>query len=129
MKGISAIVATILMLLITITLAGVAYTFTMGTWTSQTQGIDIDDSYCIGNQVKIIVRNIGTNNISSVTCSQTAPAIDATCDFTGALTTQIGPGMTQEFVDACGGEGGRSCNYRIVPSTGKSVTVTAYCTG
>lgn len=129
MKGISAIVATVIMLLITITLAGVAYTFIQGTFTSSTQGIDVDDAYCSGSTVTVVLRNIGTNNVTRVTCSQTAPASDTTCDF-GIMTPEIGPGATKTVTDVCGANGtARSCIYRIVPPSGKSVTANAYCTG
>ena len=129
MKGISAIIATILMLLITISLAGVAYMYISGTFTTQMQGIELVDSYCAGSTVNIVIRNIGTDNVTSLTCTQTVPASDTTCDFTGTLTTPIAPGTTGTFTDACGGSDGRSCMYRIVPPNGKSVEASAYCTG
>lgn len=128
MKGISAVVATILMLLITITLAGVAYTFMQGTFTRETQGVEIIDSYCSGGSVSITIRNLGTENVTSLTCSQTAPTGD-TCQaaFTSPVVVNIAPGATQTFTDGCSGSGARTCIYRIIPPTGRTVTASAAC--
>jgi flagellin-like protein len=125
MKGISAIVATILMLLITISLAGVAYMYITGVFTSTVQGIEVVDSYCSNNIVTMVIKNSGTNNVTSLTCTQTSPAGD-TCSLTGV---NIAPGTTQTFTDTCAGTGGRSCLYRIVPPSGRSVEASAFCTG
>jgi len=133
MKGISAVVATVLMLLITITLAGVAYTFTMGAFTRSTQGIEIDDSFCSGYNashdiVSIVVRNFGSENVTSVTCTQTAPA-DDTCSLITpvSFSNSIEPGQSMTLQDYCKGTSGRACVYRLTPS-GKSVTANVYCT-
>jgi flagellin-like protein len=125
MKGISAVVATILMLLITISLAGVAYMYITGVFTSQMQGVEIVDSYCTNNIVSIIIKNIGTSNVTSLTCIQTSPAGD-TCSFSGV---NIAPGTIQTFTDTCSGAGGRTCLYRITPPTGRSQEASAFCTG
>jgi flagellin-like protein len=130
MKGISAVVATVLMLLITITLAGVAYTFTIGAFTRSTQGIEIDDYFCSGGTVSLVIRNIGSENVTTLTCTQTAPAGD-TCSLspTVSASNAIQPGQSMTLQDTCSGSGGRTCVYRLVPPTGKSVTANAYCTG
>lgn len=127
MKGISAIVATILMLLITISLAGVAYMYITGVFTSSVQGIEIIDSYCSNNVVSIIIKNTGTSNVTSLVCTQTAPAGD-TCSLAPSPFA-IQPGAMQTFTDTCTGSGGRSCLYRIVPPSGRSVEASAFCTG
>lgn len=124
MKGVSAVIATILMLMITIALAGMAYMYISGIFTTQTQGVEVVDSYCAAGTVTLVIRNIGTANITSLTCTQTAPSGD-TCSFTGVNTA---PGTTQSFTDACSGTGGRSCVYRITPPVGRSVTASVFCT-
>lgn len=125
MKGVSAVVATILMLMITIALAGMAYVYISGIFTTQMQGIEIVDAYCTGNTVTIIIRNIGTVNITSLTCTQTSPSQDTTCSLSPAVN--IEPGATQTFTENCGGSGGRNCVYRITPPVGKTVPAIAYC--
>jgi hypothetical protein len=89
------------------------------------QGIEISDSYCSNSVVSMVVKNIGTNNITSLVCTQTSPSGD-TCSFTGV---NIAPGTSQTFTDTCSGTGGRSCLYRITPPTGRTVEASAFCTG
>lgn len=132
MKGISPVIATILMLMITIALAGTAYLYISGAFQAQTQGIEVISADCTGNTVTFSVRNIGTTAISSLTCLQTAPSGDAVgnCQATAqTVTISIGPGTTSTFNDTCSGSGGRSCVYRITPPVGRSVQATAFCTG
>ena len=123
MKGVSTVVATILMLMITIALAGMAYMYISGMFTTQTQGIEVVDAYCTAGTVTMVIRNIGTVAITSLTCSQTAPSGD-TCSFSGV---NIASGATQTFTDTCTGTGGRNCIYRITPPVGKTVEAIAYC--
>lgn len=123
MKGISPIIATILMLMITIALAGTAYLYISGAFERQIQGIELVDSYCTGGTVSFVIRNLGTTPITTLTCSQTAPAGD-TCSFSGV---NIAPGGTQTLTDTCSGSGGRSCVYRITPPVGRSIQATVFC--
>ncbi len=65
MKGISTVIATILMLMMTIALAGMAYMYISGIFTSRTGTIvEVDETatYCSGSPLTayIYVRNIGT---------------------------------------------------------------------
>jgi flagellin-like protein len=70
MKGISAIIATILLLLITIALAGTAYVFTSGMLSGKTEkSITILSGECSGNgtagtaNITLVVSNDGTEPI------------------------------------------------------------------
>src|SRR3990167_6460450 len=86
LKGISAVIATILMLVITIALAGTAYLYISGIFTTQTQGIEVIDNFCSATGViTMTIRNIGTNNVTGITCSQTNPANDASCSPARAI--------------------------------------------
>ena len=63
MKGISEIIATILMLMITLAISGTAYIFISGAFTSQIQGLEVVDAYCQDGSpdvVNLIMRNLGT---------------------------------------------------------------------
>jgi len=124
MKGVSTVIATILMLIITIALAGMAYMYIAGVFSGAIQGIEVVDSFCEGGEVTITIRNIGTSAISSLNIKQTSPADDIlTANFTGAIE----PGKTASYKDTCEGSAGRSCLYRITPPIGKAATATAYC--
>ena len=137
MKGVSTVIATILMLMITIALAGTAYLYISGSFSTQLQGLEVTDSFCTGvgpaSAVTIKVRNLGTNAISTVTCTQTSPA----AENTGTCTSTPGPstpapspldaGVSGDITDTCGGTGSRSCIYRLVPPSERSVVATVSC--
>ncbi len=65
MKAITPVIATIVLLLITVAIAGAAWTYISGYWSGTTgKQIEVTDAFCVGtNQAKIIVKNIGTNPI------------------------------------------------------------------
>lgn len=129
LKGISAVIATILMLVITIALAGTAYMYMTNIFGQQTQGIEVLDSFCDSSgSVTMSIRNIGTNPVTSITCLQTAPAADTTCS-PGFTSVSIQPGATQQFtsMDTCTGSGARFCQYRLTPNTGRTITPQASC--
>jgi hypothetical protein len=69
MKGISTIIATIMMVVITIGLISVAYLYMSGLITSRTtQNIQLVDAFCRASDKHIIalVKNIGTTSISTL---------------------------------------------------------------
>jgi len=134
MKGISAVIATILMLMITIAMAGVAYMYISGIFTQQTGTItDIDESAtsCTSTTITVYVRNPGTIafNKNLITVSGTNSA--------GAALT-LGGACTPGTLNAGGGAlpcgvtltGATNGNNRIVVS-GPSNTATGsvYCSG
>jgi len=123
-KGVSAVIATVLMLIITIALAGTAYMYITGVFTGTVQEIEIVDSFCEGGEVTITIRNIGTTAITSLNIKQASPSDDIlTASFQGAIE----PGKTINYKDTCEGVTGRSCIYRIIPPIGKAATATSYC--
>jgi len=66
MKGVSAIIATILMLVITIGLAGTAYVYISGMLTGKTaKTISLLDASCTGSNIVIVISNDGTQNIAA----------------------------------------------------------------
>ena len=134
MKGISEVIATILMLMITLAISGTAYVFISGAFTQQTQGMELVDVFCIGgNAATITIRNLGTNAVSANTirCLQTSPASETTgaCTNTSATLTHaaIPPGTTLDLTDTCAGSGARTCVYRITPPSGRSVVAVVSC--
>ncbi|MBI1978779.1 MAG: hypothetical protein HYS62_01805 [Candidatus Aenigmarchaeota archaeon] len=152
MKAISTVIATILMLMITIALAGTAYLYISGSFTTQTQGLEVVDAFC-NNRVNATIsfRNIGTNAVTFVSglCSATGvspcgsitvvrTAGGGTMKLSGSSAT-IDPGVTATLVDGedpvAGAQGctdfgvPRSCVYRITPPSGRSVVATVSCPG
>ncbi|MBI2005166.1 MAG: hypothetical protein HYS80_00180 [Candidatus Aenigmarchaeota archaeon] len=163
MKGISTVIATILMLMITIALAGTAYLYISGAFTQQTQGLELVDAYC-NNRVNAVisVRNVGTTDISydvdnclaasgavangvSVSCGSvriTRTSGQGGSSFwpSGNVAT-VAPGTAATLTDGDDPATGavaegctvlgtpRSCVYRIIPPSGRSVVATVSCTG
>ncbi|MBI2084761.1 MAG: hypothetical protein HYT70_04100 [Candidatus Aenigmarchaeota archaeon] len=146
MKGVSTVVATLLMLMITIALAGTAYLYIAGTFQQQLQGLDIVDAFCSGGtQARFVFKNIGTNPLTfvngacapspgnTVTCgsvSVTRTSGGGTATLSGDSAT-VDPGRTATIIDgSCTSAGTpRSCVYRIVPPTGRAIPATVSCTG
>ena len=65
-KGISTIIATILLLIITIGLVGTAYVFISGMLVSRiSKTIDVLDASCNGTHITLIISNLGTERIES----------------------------------------------------------------
>lgn len=81
MKGVSAVIATILMLIITIALAGMAYMYISGIFTGTTQGIELVDSYCSAGVANIKIRNAGSTDIGvgAIEVARSSPAGSVAC--------------------------------------------------
>lgn len=131
MKGISEIIATIIMLLVTLAISGVAYFFFIQTFTYQTQGLEIVDAFCMRDSTGktnaiMSVRNIGSLPVDkgSVGIIQTAPS--QTTDVTWSADV-IEPGKAAYIYDECEGTGSRTCIYRITPPAGRSILAALYC--
>ena len=150
MKGISTVIATILMLMITIGLAGTAYLYISGAFTQQTQGIELVDEFCSGGTSAVITfKNSGTNTIgylSGACADDTTPGV-TTCGSIGVRRTSpttafpagqptgdlatAEPGVLRTLTDtSCTTAGNpRTCVYRLTSPSGRSVVATVGCTG
>lgn len=149
MKGISTVIATILMLMITIGLAGTAYLYISGAFTQQTQGLEVVDEFCQGGTTATItLKNSGTNAVNYIngacgdggvaiaTCGginvrRTAPTADFPVGQPTGNVASIDPGTLATLTDTSCTSAGitRTCVYRLTPSSGRSVTATVSCTG
>jgi len=69
-KGIATIIATIILVVITIGLISTAYLYFSGLISGMTEGaISLVDAYCASNSyIYVIVKNEGTADISSLSC-------------------------------------------------------------
>lgn len=130
MKGISTVIATLLMLLITIALAGMAYMYISGIFSRETQGIEITDSWCdTAGTVTLKIRNLGTRAVAigGITVSQTSPTGDVANPLT-CCTAAIDPGAIGTYTDTpCAGTGSRNCVYRLTPPMGRTVETIVSC--
>ncbi|MHA2065803.1 MAG: archaellin/type IV pilin N-terminal domain-containing protein [Candidatus Thorarchaeota archaeon] len=148
-KGITPIIAIIVLLLITIALAGAAWTF-MSQYTGQltSKNIQMIDAYCQSRtNATVVLKNIGTDTITVGTCSSLGDisGTSATCgDFTISRTdgaapmdglfstaTALAPGSTLAFTDAgCTVIGtAQSCSYRFLVGGVAPVPTTVTCSG
>ena len=126
MKGISDVIAVLLMLIITIALAGLAYAYITGVFTSRTAvvlSVDAAGSQCTSNKFNIMVRNDGTAKSGSVTVT---------------ITNSSGNSQTCTTIDsiAAGEETNSTCSRTLtgagyysvrVTTTGASASGTIYC--
>ena len=109
-KGISTIIAVILILLIIGGLAGISYTFIFGFFTSASGGIELLDIFCENGEVNIVIRNMGKSEIIRIVAEQNSPSHDpAALIWQGVLEA----GGTLNYRDFCSGEESRKCSYRI----------------
>ena len=100
MKGVSAVIATILMLMITIALAGTAYMYISGVFSARTAVVmAISDSECNASHIKVFVRNDGTTASSAIsfymdgtswTCNPSLSSISAGDEDSCALIRGVG---------------------------------------
>lgn len=135
MKGVSAVIATILMLLITIALAGTAYLYISGIFTAKTGvvlSIDGTQSICTASAMTLIVKNDGTAvatltspNAITLTNPDSTPG---SCTPTGStLTGSVNAGGT--FTLTCVRPAGTKVGlYGITISAGAtSASGSIYC--
>jgi flagellin-like protein len=127
-KGISAIIATILLLLITIALAGTAYMFVSGMLGSRTtKSITVLSATCADegdgtNEITLVVSNDGTQDIAANGITVVVDgAIDSTLNGFGA----IGPHTSA--VDTSDSDYASEYHKVIVSGPSNSVEADVYC--
>jgi len=137
-KAVSTVIATLLMLIITIALAGTAY-FYINSITDQTIsvniGFDSTRTRCSGTDITIVVKNDGTTPVPTDTVFIGGFNGDGG-DFTGAnpmqcdpdAATQVGAGSTYSctplpFLNA--GAGGHADQAAVVTAGNNIITVRA----
>ena len=122
MKGVSAVIATILMLIITIALAGTAYMYISGVFSTSTMAISVVDSYCSSNTATLVVRNQGTTDMAAA--SLTITSINEACG-TDPVAAAISAGNTTTFT-ALTCTSGRSHTFRM-RGPSNAVELSVYC--
>jgi len=137
-KGITPVIAIIVLLLITVALAGAAWSFMSAYWEGLVaKSIHITDSYCSTNEATVLIRNTGTGKITLE--NDNGPASDIIVINTIAGTNQDGewedlsnngiteaaPGKVFKFVFSCT-PAGSMCNVRFIVG-GKSLPASVQC--
>ncbi|MBD3156148.1 MAG: hypothetical protein GF368_05900 [Candidatus Aenigmarchaeota archaeon] len=128
-KGVSAIIATIILLMITIALAGTAYIYMSGMIGGRTnKAISLLDASCSGTTITLVVSNDGTVDIDGVigggdTESDLRVFVDNTQDTEFNFGT-IEPHQTGVSSDFTGNSG---ANTVLVVSPSNSVRQVVYC--
>jgi FlaG/FlaF family flagellin (archaellin) len=127
-KGVSDIIAMLLMLIMTIGLASLAYSYISGVFTSKTAvvlSLDASGSSCTPNNgpITVFIRNDGTQTSGAVTVTVTPPSGTVpTCTSISSLTAgAVGS-------SSCTGRTAGAGYYQVRASTtGSSTTGSAYC--
>jgi FlaG/FlaF family flagellin (archaellin) len=129
MKGISDVIAMLLMLVITIGLVGLAYSYISGIFTSRTAvvlSIDSVNSICNSTHIIVAVRNDGTMKSGSVTVTVYNPSgtSSATCSINA-----IDPGTWTSCYVSRGTTLTGVGSYRVTATTTgySAMPATIYC--
>lgn len=139
MKGVSAVIATILMLMITIALAALAYTYISGAFTQATGvvvQIDATATTCSGSAITVYVRNSGTEqtDASKISLSGTSSTgvplgvsvVNGPCGLS-SLKLPAGGGAVKCTTTLTGATQGN--NRVVVSGPSNTVTGSVYCAG
>jgi FlaG/FlaF family flagellin (archaellin) len=133
MKGISDVIAMLLMLVVTIGLVGLAYSYISGVFTARTAvvlNIVPEASSCTPTSITVAVRNDGISPSGAVTLRITAPDGSDACTNTNNLViNSIPPGSVAQPPQACSRATGKGAGYyRIVATTaGSTAQGMVYC--
>ena len=130
MKGITPIISIIILLLITIALAGVAYTFLMGqvyTMISGSFAIPTGGAYCTAGTITIQITNTGSATLT--TGDFIIARVDGTDVTASLIAISIGPGEGAVLLDSfnCGGNCGAGPHSIDLSTEQASQHQTIYC--
>jgi flagellin-like protein len=130
MRGISTVVATLLMLIITIALAGLAYSYISGIFTARTAvvlAIDKADCNPATNVITVTLRNDGTSpiNLNAITLSGTKADGSAMTSVTCGTSGTLAAGSTATCPNTLTGSDGT--NTIKASGGGSTATGTVYC--
>lgn len=124
MKGISPIIAIIIILLITIAIAGAAYSYISVIWGRTSEGLQLVDSSCSAGNATLTMRNVGSDALANtdITTTRTSPT---SLSITTISPATINPGTQVVIYDeACAA--GNMCVYKVLVS-GQSQELYTQC--
>jgi len=135
-KGVTPIIAIIILLLITVALAGAAWTYLqayMGALIGKS--IEVTDAFCINNnEAVVLIRNSGTQSFVpsdeiTVINATTGTVVSVTWsnpDGTAFGSGSLDPNQIVRFQANCAP--GRLCSYRVISKTaGRSLRALVQC--
>ena len=131
-KGITPIIAIVILLLIVVAIAGMAYTFILGFYGSFTgQVLEITSSTCYSNgSVMLFIKNNGQEAIDSADINVAREVVAGTAGAAPyvKLPATLDPGGSGMIYNACTTPAGgtATCRY-VVTSAGRSQTVVMQC--
>lgn len=126
-KGITSIIAIIILVLITVGMAGAAWSYLSTYWTGLvSKNLEITDAFCTGTSTgNVYFRNTGTGTI---TYASDVSVINTTTGTTVTVTydplTSITSGARGKFTFTCAT--GSLCNLRVTVA-GRSTPVSVQC--
>jgi flagellin-like protein len=118
MKGISAVIAVLLLLVITLGLVGLAYGYISGVFTAKTAVVlSIEDAECTVSDITVWVTNDGTTTSGSVD-------VNVTDDGSCSITSIAGGGT-----ESCSTGAGAGAGYHTVKArtSGSTASGQVYC--
>lgn len=129
-KGITPVIAIIVLLLITVALAGATWTYLSAYWEGIVgKNVQVMDSYCVaGNNGIILVRNTGTQMIGTGdmtvinTTDGNPPKGGSWLDLNGSTITRVNPGVVVKYNMSCRG----LCFLRFLVG-GRTMTASVMC--
>ena len=124
MKGVAEVIGILMVLMLTLSLSALTYSYVWGIYDKYTRPIEIVDSYCSDDKIIFVVRNGGTVdlNANSFKCYP----ISQTCSVSCTLPSNI-PSGGAEAITSTGCTQGRAHTWRLTgPSN--SLELYAYCT-
>ena len=103
-KGITPIISIIVLLLITVALAGVAWTYLSGFLGTQMQTLTIppNGAYCTGTAIKVVITNTGTEKLVSLTTAEVSGE-NTIASPDGGLDINLEPKASKTLTFSCGG--------------------------
>jgi flagellin-like protein len=129
-KGVSAVIATIIILLIVLALAGTAYVYFSGILEGKTgMTISIQDASCNGTALTVVLANDGTRAVTDQNLQIVVNNMDVTTDFvtaSGSSTYTISPQTSEILVDDAGYSVGNEYTL-IVTSPSNTVRQVVRC--
>jgi len=143
MKGITPVIAIIILLLITVALSGATWNYLMMYWEGVVgKQVELTDTFCIqGSQAVVLIRNTGTKEFSPAAeitvinatsgqrfnvWSYVTPNLSWSSADGANLTGTLAPNKIARFNTYC--PAGTYCSFRIIAgSAGRTIRASVQC--
>jgi len=123
MKGVSEIIAVIMILIITLTMASMTYGYIGSVYAQQTRPIEIIDAYCMAGNATFVIRNGGAQDINanSLSCRPLSQECSSGCN----VPSDIPPGGAGS-ITATGCSSGRAHTWHL-RGPSNNIDLYVYC--